>query len=43
MDKDGRLTRDEYLKFFGRQFDRIHDTNKDGFITGVEAGERQAK
>jgi hypothetical protein len=35
-DKDGKLTRDEYIGYFGPLFDRVHDTNKDGVLSGAD-------
>lgn len=35
-DKDGVLTREEFVAIYERQFDTIHDKNKDGVVTSDE-------
>ena len=35
-DKNGKLTRDEYIGYFGPQFDRVYDTNEDGVLSSAD-------
>jgi Ca2+-binding EF-hand superfamily protein len=36
VDKDGKLTREQYQRAYRMQFKRAHDKNGDGYISGDE-------